>query len=240
MTISEMTTEIQDDILKRTDMTTTINRMIRDSHRAITTKVPFDELQTGPFTIDCVADQQSYNLATLLSAGAQPALAGIMNIRIEYSSTEVLRLKRDHVRTFDQMRVPISARPVKYARFGTKIELWPPPSSSTYDLKMRYWAKPAEDATLANTTLAVPNEWLELVKWDAMWRLYTLLNRPADAIALVMPAQIPNYPGPKKRDMTELGIIPRLWNDLLMTISQRENVDEDFSINPVMRQYTHA
>jgi hypothetical protein len=239
-TISDMRAEIEEDILKRTDMTVAINRAIRDAHRYICGKVPFDELQTGPFTIDCVADQQSYNLATLLSAGAQPALAGIVSIKMEYSSTQVIRLKRSHVRLYDAMRVPPSGKPVKYARWGAKIEIWPPPDSSTYDMELRYWSVPTESGTLASTTLVPPPVWEPLIKWEAMYLLYTILNRPMDALSLIAPSQIPNYPGPKKRDMTELGIIPRLWNDLLQTISQRENVDEDFSINPVARRYTHA
>jgi hypothetical protein len=43
---------------------------------------------------------------------------------------------------------------------------------------------------------------------------------------------------PRKQTMYQTGIIPRLWNDLLATASNKENVDEDFSINPVIRAYT--
>lgn len=238
-TISALRGEIESDILVRTDMPNTIDRCIRDVHRVVCGKVPFDELHAGPFTIACVVGQQAYNLATLLAAGTQPALAGIMNIRIEYTSSQVLRLKRDHVRTFDSMAVPANSKPVKYARFGQTIEIWPPPLD-TYSMKMRYWKKPVENATLANTDLAVPDEWLELIKWEAMYRLYTLLNRPIEAMTLLTPSQLPNYPSGKKTRVHEIGIIPRLWNDLLLTISQRENVDENFSINPHVRRYTSA
>lgn len=238
-TISDLRADIETDVLKRTDMTATINNAIRDFYRTLCNKIPFEELQEGPVTLACVADQQSYNLTSLLSAATKPALAGICSLRIEYTSAHVLRLKRDHVRNYDSMSVPASSKPVKYARWGSTIELWPPPNS-TYSMKLRYWHKPTIDGTLANTTLDVPDEWLELIKWEAVYRLYTVLNRPIDAMALIAPSQLPHYPSSKKIQMHDIGIIPRLWNDLLQTISQRENIDEDFSINPLVRRYTHA
>jgi hypothetical protein len=52
-----------------------------------------------------------------------------------------------------------------------------------------------------------------------------------------MPMPMPRQMSPKKTQMFEVGIIPRLYNDLLKTINMREAVDEDFSVNPIRRRY---
>lgn len=236
-TISTVRSDITSDILPRTDMNSTVERCIRDAYLAIAGKVPFEDLQVGPTTIACVIGQQSYALGTILSA---TPLAGIISIRVERSAnTGVIRLKRDHVRNYDAMATPANSFPVKYARWSSNIELWPPPDN-TYNMKIRYWRKPVIDGTIANTTLLVPDDWLELIKWEAVYRLYTILNRPIDAMGLITPSQLPRMGSTKKTIFHDIGIIPRLWNDLLLTISQRESIDEDFGINPVVRQYTHA
>jgi len=114
----------------------------------------------------------------------------------------------------------------------------------------RYWFDVDSniDAEIAAGTIAsigehVPNyalPWVELHKWETLYRLYNHLEQWEKAQMLIAPAAMPVYQSPKhKRLMTEeVGIIPRLWNSLLRTVDERENVDEDFSINPVVRGYT--
>lgn len=84
-----------------------------------------------------------------------------------------------------------------------------------------------------------PEEWDELIRWETLYRVYIALDQIDKAQALVTPQGLPRQQGsPKKIRVFETGIIPRLWNDLLETVSQKENVDEDFSINPVIRPYS--
>jgi len=68
--------------------------------------------------------------------------------------------------------------------------------------------------------------------------LYYALERFSEAASLVMVTPMPRQAEPKRRIQQEVGIIPRLWNELLKTVSQRENIDEDFGINPLIRPYT--
>ena len=57
-------------------------------------------------------------------------------------------------------------------------------------------------------------------------------------MSLMQTSMLPNQASPKKKKVDEMGIIPRLWNNLLSNMSFRENIDEDFSINPLIRRYT--
>lgn len=100
------------------------------------------------------------------------------------------------------------------------------------------WVNDITPALQYATTLLTPLEWDELMKWETLYRVYHYLDNLDKAMSLVQPAAIPRQATPKKVPMIETGIIPRLWNDLLTTISQQENVDEDFSINPVIRAYS--
>ena len=93
---------------------------------------------------------------------------------------------------------------------------------------------------VATTGLVTPPEWDELVEWETLYRLYFFADRGNDALALMAPAQMPRQAWVKKTTSYEMGIIPRLWNDLLQTSQMREGVDEEFSINPRYRQFTNT
>jgi hypothetical protein len=102
---------------------------------------------------------------------------------------------------------------------------------------MRYWSNPTIDGTPGNTNLVTPLAWDELFKWETLYRLYFITSQEDKAAALIMPMPMPRQMSPKKTQMFEVGIIPRLYNDLLKTINMREAVDEDFSVNPIRRRY---
>lgn len=199
-------------------------------YRTICNKIPFEALQTTSAAISCVVGQAAYDLATL-----DPVLSGICSIKMTYSSSLSRRLQRDHTRTYDSMQAASNGKPVKYARWAKKIELWPPPDSTSYTMAIRYWASADIDGTAANTVLACPDEWIELIEWETYYRVLTVLGRPQEAAMLVQPAMIPKGPTVKKVLMSDIGIIPRLWNELLQTIQQREHVDEDYGMLPIVR-----
>jgi hypothetical protein len=90
-----------------------------------------------------------------------------------------------------------------------------------------------------NTAVLTPVEWDELLRWETLYKVYYSLDMLEKAAALMQPAMVPRQPGSSKKTISfETGVIPRLWNDLLTTVSQQENVDEDFSINPTIRNYS--
>jgi hypothetical protein len=104
-----------------------------------------------------------------------------------------------------------------------------------FTVTLRYWRKATivANPNEGTTTLLIPDEWLELMEWEVFYRILCTLNRYDEATNLIMPAMQPKMPSPAKNLQRDIGIIPRLWNELLTTIDERESIDDDFSINPV-------
>lgn len=234
-TITDVATWITTTKLKRTDITTEAVDAVLAFYRVLCGKIPFEALQQKSAEIACVAGTDTYSLASLT-----PKLNGIMSIRYTASSTRRWRLRRSDSRVYDAITYSTGSDPRTYARFGTSIELSPTPSSSSATFRVRYWSAPTIADVVGNTVLLTPDEWEELIRWEALWRVYTTLEMHEKAAQLVMPMPIPRQPSPKRTLMFEYGIIPRLWNDLLQTIRQREAIDEDFGVNPISRSYTHV
>jgi hypothetical protein len=188
-------------------------------------KIPFEELRATD-TITCAIGDDTIDLSTEI-----PDLTGIISIKITYDTNSSVRLKRNHIRNFDNRPVLPNGKPFEYARFGKNIEISPPPDN-TYVLSIRYWQKPVLEGVIADTELLVPDAWLELIEWETFYRILLMTGRHNEANNLIIPSMQPRMPSPKSTIQTDMGIIPRLWNELLSTIEQREYADEDFSINP--------
>ena len=207
------------------------------AYRTICAAVPFSGLQTLSDEIPTVANQAEYNLDALITS---PELQGIINIRYTMASGTKRRLTRDDTRTFDAVGTSVSTpSPSLYSRFGSTIELFQPPDSANDTFRIRYWARPiisTDDPGAAQ--LVTPVEWEELFIWETVYRLYNYLEEFEKAAMLMQTSFMPRQRSPSKVAMHEIGIISRLWNDLLQTIPAREFVDEDFGINPLSRSYT--
>lgn len=225
-TISSRVSLLATDVLKRADVTTMLTNQYVEAYRRVCSRVPFEDLQYRE-TKACTIDNPIVDLTTLTYV-----MSGIMSIQLVVSSSRARRLRRSHYRNLDNRVVPASREPNTYSRFGRKIELDPPPNSA-YDLKIRYWREPLIDGTAGNTVLLVPDAWLQLLDWECMYTAYTILGRTDLATSLMMGSMQPKMPSPKKIQSSDMGLIPRLWNELLITIAEREHVDENFSINPV-------
>lgn len=223
-------------MLKRSDLGSEAVVLALGVYQVICNKVPFEALQQKSSELPLVAGTDSYDLTSGPTA-LSPALAGIMSIRYTAGPGRTWRLRRSHTRVYDSVTFSTGTDPRTYARFGKSVEFMPAPSSSASTFRVRYWNEP-DTSNGATTTLVTPVAWDELFKWETLYRLYHLIGQEDKAAQLIIPMPIPRQPGPKKTLMFEVGIIPRLWNDLLTTISQKENVDEDFSLNPVVRPYT--
>lgn len=226
-TITDLATDIGTFYLRRADMPTTLTKFILNFYRVLCQKIPFEGLQASA-TLALTQDVRSYDLASSL-----PDLQGIVAIRANFTTTNTVRLNRTNIQQLEQGLVSISGKPSRYARWGSVISLDPAPDSSTYTLGVRYWKKPTISNPTGNTTLVVPDAWLELIEWEAYYRSLLILNRSEEAMGLIMPNIQPKMPSPSKNIQREIGIIPRLWNELLSTIEEREFIDENFGINPV-------
>lgn len=230
---------VQNDVLHRQDMNSAITDACINFYQVLTRKVPFDELQVTSPEYPLIVGQASYDL-TVPPYQLDPPLKAISSIRLTYgpSGSSSVRLRRSATRLYDSISYTnFNSRPSTYARWGNAIELNPPPDSSSYTLRFRYWQL-ADVSEGADTTPLIRDEWAELIKWETLYRAYYYLEKYDAAAQLVMPQPLPRQPSPRRQVMYEVGIIPRLWNDLLSTISSMEAPDEDFSINPVVRNYS--
>lgn len=235
-TIDDIANWVTQDELKRSDLTAESRQKALDFYKVLCYNIPFEELQTTSGLIPTVTGQTDYDLATLV-----PDLKAIYQIQIQFSSTQKRRLRRSHIRVYRALSFSQSSRPATYARWGLKIMLNPPPNSSGYNLLIDYWKKPTIAAPIQDTTIATPDEWNNLIKYETLYRVLLSIGQSARAAELI--AQPFNIAGKTPNTghdrMMNIGIIPRLWNELLTTISQKENGDEDFSINPVVRNYSY-
>jgi hypothetical protein len=295
------------------DIQSVARNAARDFYKVLCSKVPFDELNFTSQEFPLTRGQAVYTIGN--DWALSPTLRALASLRITFDSTNKRRLRRSHVRTYDALSFTTNSRPATYARWGNTIELNPPPDSSAYTVRFRFWGRPPighsmvvsgatstattmtytvpanstvntdqliitgmsptgyngtfsltsgggttslvvtstnnpgtyvgggiiTDTTqtdFQNTILLTPIEWDELLHWETLYRVYNALDQQDKAAALVQPAMMPRQPSPKKTTTFEAGIIPRLWNDLLVTMSQVENTDEDFSINPIIRAYS--
>lgn len=214
--------------LKRPDL---INEAIEEAtkfYRTLCARVPFDSLMITSDEQSCTASIATYSLADL-----DPAIAGIVSIRMTYGTNQYMRLRRSHVRNFDMMSSVSTGRPYWYARFGGNLEFMPTPNLASYTYRIRYWTYPVILAEPQNTVCTYEPEWRELHEWETLHRMYMILDEHEKALMLMQPAMMPRQASPKRTSNFEIGIIPRLWNDLLKTINQREAIDEDFGLRPM-------
>lgn len=228
--------------LKRFDLLPNARESALDFYRLLCQKVPFDSLRTAA-SLSFTAGIASYDIQAMLAAVSYPVLAGIASIGVNTGFSR-RRLRRSHIRVFDALNILTTGIPSVYARWGGYIGFNPTPSSSSYSFYFHYWTRPEINSVHPELTiLQTPPEWDELLKWETYYRMLIDLDQFEKAQQLVAPVGLMG--GQRQRSvkhtiMFETAIIPRLWNDLLQTIDQREGVDEDFSINPTIRRYTRV
>lgn len=239
-TLDNIASWVLTDYLNRandTSLQTVCRTAAKDIYLMVCAAVPFDELMKTSAELALVAGQQAYDIVTL----GITDLRAIANIRLTASSTLKRRLRRSSTRVYDSLSITTSSIPATYARFGTTIELSPPPLSSSYTLRFRYWSRPTLVASpnTHTTTLVTPLEWDELLKYETLFRVLMQTDQYDKAMALMQSYGQQRQQGAARKTRSfELGMIPRLWNDLLRTVSQAEGTDEDFNINPLMRAYS--
>jgi hypothetical protein len=53
----------------------------------------------------------------------------------------------------------------------------------------------------------------------------------------MMPKMLPAQGSVRREKAMEIGIIPRLWNDLLRTVTERDDIVSSFGFNPRVEMY---
>lgn len=241
------------DILKRQDILSVVQDSVVNFYRLLCRKIPFDELMFISQECPLTQGVDHYKLDTIVDvngAPLNPPLKSIFSIRLTYGPQQAspntygprpgsVRLRRSITRLYDALSYTQPGQTSTYSRFGKTLVLNPPPNAANWTVRFRYWGIAPFDATPINTYICMDADWAELIRWEGLYRAYTALGMTQEASNLVQPNPVPLTAGsPRRRVMSEVSIIPRLWNDLCATLSARENADEDFSINPVVRDYS--
>ncbi len=203
------------------------------AYLSICAAIPHTALQKMTAEIPFVQGQDTYDITSY-------NVAGIFSIRVT-ASGRTYRARRSHHRVMDTFPASSQGNPILYSRFNYNLEWRPVPSSSATSFRIRYWDIPVFDDDNIETIAAQPIEldksWNELIYYETLYRVFIDTNQMEKAQMLMMPSPVPRQPTFKKVRMVEMGIIPRLWNDLLLTVQDREGADESFSINPIGREY---
>lgn len=235
-TVGDIATWVANNRLKRPDLLSDVIQIALETYLWMAARVPFEAFELTTAEQPVTAGTAIYDLQ-------QFSINRIWSIRFTFSAgVQAIRLRRNNVRSYDAISFQIQGRPYEYARWGSSIELYPIPDSSTYTYRIRFYQAPSAslggDGTYAGTLVVLPPEWIILLKYETLYNTLQHIEEFDKADRLVTPAALPRQASGKRTTIFEMGMIPRLWNDLLQTIKQREEGDEDFSINPIYRSYT--
>lgn len=219
--------------LKRPDVQDIANEAAGNFYLLLASAVPFEEFEITSAELPVLVTTTTIDLSGL-------SINAIMSVRLTNESTS-RRLKRMNTRVYDAMNFSQTPGvPASYARWNKNIEVERLPSTSSMTVRLRYWELPVLQSIVADTEILIPSPWYELMRYETLYRVLIDLEEYEKAAMLVVPMPMPRQGSPHKSRVFEYGIIPKLWNDLLKTVKQRENADEDFSINPVVRRYTFS
>lgn len=216
--------------LKRPDLVGEATELCRKAFLSIVAKVPFDELRVVGSEMPLSTTVNTLDLSAL-------NLAGIISLRLSANNT-VRRLKRSDMRAFDAIMIT-NGIPYKYARVAKTLYFNTQPTDATWTVRPYYWSYPTLLSPVENTVLPWPQEWDELLDYELLYRLYIHIEEHQKAMMMLQPPMNPRVPEGKKTTLHEIGVLTRLWNDLLQPTFAREAIDEDFGINPIYRSYTN-
>ena len=217
--------------LGRNDQLAFTTKAVWNVYQQICARIPFNELQatSAPITVPTLAPSLNYEAAGVTD------LAGIYSITLTDGSIIARIYKaKGGVRDFDAInRMITGGRPARYARWGAKTIEFDKIGNGTAQVTLRYWQRPqAHTDGVEKTILVTPANWDELFFWEGLYRVLYKLQRIEEAQTLMTGRMIPSAPEMRKNYIGTVGIIPRLWNDVLLTVDQQEGPDDNYGIMP--------
>jgi hypothetical protein len=180
---------------------------LRDAYIAIATCRSFEQTEFT-YTFNTVQGCDTYVLPAQLRA--PKAFTGYDQygtpIQIDYKDMAYIR--RYNAGTQSQ-GVPTQARPSIWTLWNNKVILRPVPDQSTYTFYFDYWQRPLITPDVVSTPLLLPDEWLEVVDYEAAIRGNAELQQ-ADR-SHEMQELLYGYTDPVTRRFVQ-GLIERLQN----------------------------
>lgn len=233
MTIGDLSQEITSGFFNRQDLVSVTWVQMLKAYKMIALKVPFDELRvkSAERTIDTAS--AVHDLSDIVTE-----IGGIQWTRITDASGNRRVIENLSTRQFDALQTTSTGGgPAAWARWGMNIEFDRPAPSTGWTVMFRYWKRPPIESLIEDTEILLPDEWCDLLFWETCYRIALILKDYDLANSLIQPMPMPRQQSPVKTRTFEVGIIPRLWNDLLKTIQDREGPGTGVATRPNVRPY---
>ncbi len=206
----------------RTDLAASISQWIASGYRDLAATIPFETLELTDSVL-CVPNIDAYDYPT--DARAIKSLT--MGIPAAVPTQFPPLYKRNMAILDRYTNVP--GVPSIWAPFNSQFFLRAIPNDS-YPLTIRYWQKVVIDPTnINNTVINVPDDWLEIIDYEAQMRGYMDLQEfdKAGAIRQLL------YGNPKKPGM------PGLIKQRLTRI-QAEFENANYGLRPRKSRYSFS
>lgn len=228
MTLQDMMTMVGDHF-DRDDIARKIARNIIFVYRTIAAKVQWDELmEREEFTIGPLSTTISMDLAA-------NRIGAIQWVTLTDSAGNRRKLTRSISKAFDSRQTLRPGIPSQYSRFNNTMEFDATPLEDL-TVTIAYAKRLAIDVmNPENVELELPEEWEELVFWESVSRTALDLKEFELHMMLNQGSMLPDQAGVHSNTIRHMGIIPRLWNDLLSTTSANEFTDAVGQIAPARR-----
>lgn len=201
----------------RTDLNTKISGWIVDGYRDIAMTIPFETLEdTSEITTVSGFDSYDYPSGARGIKSVSVSLPGIPN--------SIRPLWKRNIARIDRYPM-VPGMPSIWAPFGTQIVVRSVPNGQ-YVLTVRFWLKPIIQETVNDTELMVPDDWLEIVTYEAQMRGYLDLQeqeRAANVRSILYGQGDPRKPGLVKQRLTRI---------------QAESMDVSYGIRPKATRYS--
>lgn len=219
MIIGDLVTTVAKLLGGRTDLDAEISTWLANGYQDLTSTVPFETLELTQIN-QTVQGQDSYSY---------PGDARAIKALTITVSNQPRRMYKKNIDVIDRYQVGAPAVPIVWAPFANQIVMRPFPND-TYPFIVRYWQTVQIDTTDASTinptTLLIPNDWVEIVSYEAQMRGYMDLQEPDKAAqirTLLYGQGDPRKPGLIKQRLTQI---------------QSESMNANYGIRPRVQRLT--
>src|SRR5215831_804099 len=215
MKIGDLVNDVADLLGNRSDINTRISKWIAYGYRDIGHAIPFEELEETDYTL-LVPNLGGYDYPI----GARAIKSMTMGFPAG-KPTSRRPLRKRNIKILDRYNLSTPGTPSIWAPFKNQFHVRPVPDQG-YPLIIRFWKKVQLDQMdINNTELLVPDDWVEIVQYQAQIRGFMGLLEFDKAAAV----RTMLYGNPKQPDK------PGLLKQRLTRI-QAEYMDADYGFRP--------
>jgi hypothetical protein len=220
--ISDRNTTVQLMLGNRSDLGSRIPLWTANAYIELSSNIPFPDLENTD-NILTVANSDTYDYPT--------NARGLLSVTLLLNN-QPRPIKKKNIEYIDNYPTTSTGVPAVWAPFNYKQVLRPVPDTG-YTVIRRFWTKPVVDfttvTTISNSTIMMPDDWLEIVDYASAMRGFAELKDREKAkdtrVLLYGDPKDPTNPGLIKQHLTQI---------------QSENMNSDYGMRMKIRPYTAA